>query len=73
MTIHPLTVPGHPSREEAAANTEFPNRKLPAPLTNEQLADLRTKAQALPQHNTQSADNAKRIAERAARRAASQK
>lgn len=70
-TIHPPANGVSFNREEAAANTWL-SRKLPDPLTNEQLADIRAKAQARPQHNTHSAEHAQAIDERAARRAAKQ-
>lgn len=58
----PIRPDGQLTREEAGANTEFPNRKLPAPLTPDQLAEVRKNAQARPQHHTQSAQNAERAA-----------
>lgn len=70
MTIHPLAVPGRPTREEAAANTYISFRR--AELTPAQLvardAELRAKAPQNP--NSHSARAAKAAAERAARRAA---
>jgi hypothetical protein len=62
MTIYPLVVPGHPSREERLANTEPNYPPQEAPLTNDQLNELRAKAQARPQHHTHSAANAERSA-----------
>ena len=57
------------TREEQLAN-DYPQNKLAKALSNEALAEIRAKAQARPQHNTHSADNARRIAEAEARRAA---
>jgi hypothetical protein len=58
-TIHKH--PGRYTREERLAN-EFPSFKREEPLSNEQLAEIRAKAQAQPQYNTTSADNAARHA-----------
>jgi hypothetical protein len=69
MTIYPLVVPGHPSREERLANTDpvYPPRE--APLTPAQLDELRAKA---PAQNPEShnATAAVIIAERQARQKA---
>ena len=69
MTIYPLVVPGHPSREERLANTDpvYPPRQ--APLTPAQLDELRAKA---PAQNPEShnATAAVIIAERQARQKA---
>ena len=72
MTIHPLAVPGRPTREESAANTHISFRR--AELTPEQLvtrdAELRAKAPQNPE--SYSARAAKAREERAARQALSQ-
>lgn len=64
-TIHPPANGVSYNREEQAANT-WPKFKQAAPLTNEQLADLRAKAPQNP--NSHSARAAKAAAERSARR-----
>jgi hypothetical protein len=57
--------PGPSTRESRLANT-WPDRKLPAPLTPDQLAEVREKAQQQPQHHTHSAANAERAEKLAA-------
>jgi hypothetical protein len=61
-TIHPLVIPGQPTREEAAANT-FVTFKREDPLTNEQLEEIRAKAadQPVGHFAAQSRDNAARV------------
>jgi hypothetical protein len=64
----PIRPDGRLTREEALANTEVVYPPREAPLTNEQLNEIRAKAQKPDSH---SARLAKQIAEQAERRAES--